>query len=504
GAFVEAGWAEGGLPFAPALSVLRPTWCVVGRAPEAPFLMVVGYDARTVRFVDHDLGETLTYVRMSALNLEALSAQLRAHADLERERQQLVTLNAELGRRDRELSQKNEALGQALTELRRTQQELVHTERLSAVGQLAAGIAHEVNNPATYVASNLEELSEMVGQGQLSDWEGRPLKLLQEASSGLEHIVGIIRELGRFSRADRKENDVFLVAEMVESVRRLASNQVALVAKLETQAADGLAVRGSRRELTQVLLNLVINAAQAMPKGQPPEANRVSIRGFGRDGQVVIAVEDTGRGIPDDVVEAIFQPFFTTKQNAGGTGLGLSIAVEIAHRHGGSLTIASTGPEGTCFELALPCVAPAELKVFHSTHPPHAVKARVLLVDDDARILRAHSRKLASHLDVVTALGPLAALELLRSGEEFDAILADLMMPEMNGLELWRTVTRERPQYRGRFFFVSGGIARQDLRREIAELSIPVVPKPIRATDVRELIEGLGRGAIDAFPLPRT
>ena len=275
---------------------------------------------------------------------------------------------------------------------------------------------------------------------------------------------------------------------MVESVSRLASNQVKLVATLKTITTEGLAVRGSRRELTQVLLNLVINAAQAMPKGSVPEDNWIEIRTKRRGDQAVIVVEDTGPGIPADLRKEIFQPFFTTKGDRGGTGLGLSIAIETAHRHGGSLSIVSSGPQGTCFELALPQTEMEVVAPRVSTKPPLSAKRRVLLVDDDARILRAHARKLARYFDVATAHGPEAALEALRADGNFHAILADLMMPKMNGLELWRAVIAERPRYRGRFFFVSGGIARADLRREIEELAIAVVPKPIRTTDVRELV----------------
>lgn len=485
----SSGTGVAGFEFAPMLPILKASWCVVRREVAADVLVVVGYDARTARFVDHDGAEVIDYLRMSALNLEALSAQLRARAELEREHQKLLAVNGELARRDGELRKTNEELGAALSDLRRAQDDLVHNERLSAVGQLAAGIAHEVNNPASYVAANIEELLELAAAGALTSG-GRSQQLLEEASSGLLHIVGVVRELGRFSSASTS-NEVVVVEHLVRSVGQLASHHIKQVATLHTSLVEGLAVRGNLRELTQVLLNLVINAAQSLSRKASCNEERIDIGSEVRGEWVVISVSDTGPGIPEDERSRIFEPFFTTKGDHRGTGLGLSIAVDIAHRHGGTLVLARTGSEGTRFELALPRHTQPNIARRVSSFAPATAKLRVLLVDDDIRVLRAHARLLRRDYEITVARSGREALEVLGQGTAFHVVLADLMMPEMDGLELWKTVMDRYPGYRGRYFFISGGVADPDMRREIGELGLLVLPKPMDVREVRELVDGV-------------
>ncbi len=483
---VGSGSGKGGLDFAPSLPVLKASWCVVRREADDDVLVVVGYDARTARFVEHDTSELIDDLRMSALNLEALSAQLRARAELEREHQQLSAVNEELARRDGELRKTNEELGTALSGLRRAQADLVHNERLSAVGQLAAGIAHEVNNPASYVSASIEELMELAAAGELTA-DGRSKQLLAEASSGLLRIVGVIRELGRFSSASTSE-EVVVVEHLVKSVGQLASHHITQVATLHTSLMERLTVRGNLRDLTQAILNLVINAAQSLSRKTSPEAQRIDIASELRGEQVVISVSDTGPGIPESMRSRVFEPFFTTKGAHQGTGLGLSLAVDIARRHGGSLVLARTGPTGTRFELSLPRYTPPTKAHDASVATPMAPKRSVLLVDDDIRVLRAHARLLRRDYDITVAQSGRAALEILAAGTSFDVILADLMMPEMDGLELWKTVMDRYPRYRGRYFFISGGVADPDMRREIGERGLQVLPKPMDVREVHELV----------------
>lgn len=482
------------VPFSRELRLYKAAWFRFDDGGDLPVLLIVGFDERSARFVDGFAEDGVEHLRMTGHNVRALAARARTMQALLEEHENLGQLYRELTSRDQELSQRNgqltrrtEELQDTLAQLHRAQAELLHRERLSAVGQLAAGVAHEVNNPASFVLSNLEELSTFLEDPGPSLPRDALLSLARGAREGLEHIVGIIGELGMFSRAGAHQSHEMPVSELVGVVQRLtmshAKHRVSL--RFECKVPQAL-VFGSRRKLSQVLVNLVMNAIQAQGEEGDEAGHHVEVSVFDAGKNIRFEVRDDGPGIPDAIRSQIFEPFFTTKSGFGGSGLGLSIARDIAHEHGGQLWLANEPRAGACFVLEIPKVL--------ASRPVAGVprrcdyKPRVLLVDDDHRVLRAHLRKLQSEFVVRGAEGSEEGAKILEDDHGFDAVLCDLMMPGLNGIDLWRLVSERVPAYRHRFVFMTGGISRVDLRRQIDQGGFSVARKPISIPEVTAMV----------------
>ena len=248
------------------------------------------------------------------------------------------------------------------SERRRMDKQLEFTARMASIGTLAAGIAHEINSPLTYVLGNLDMLAELVSdhRGQLPSEVGSQLaELLAEVQEGALRMKSIVRELRQFARdpENLRIADVD-VRKVVESVGRMAIHELRHRARFVTEFAETPRVRANPGHLNQVFLNLIVNAAQAIEPGQV-EANLVRVTtGLDAAGRVLVEVSDTGCGIPLDAVGRIFDPFFTTKDPGMGTGLGLSICHGLVSAMGGEITVDSIVGQGTTFRVMLPPAAP--------------------------------------------------------------------------------------------------------------------------------------------------
>lgn len=506
---------DGAFPFVKGFAIHKGAWCLLDKPGGGLRLFLAGHAERAARFADLPHAEALDYLRMTGQSVLLLAEQkesrrrlLREHLELSRVHRELRARDDELRRNNALLEERSAELESALDRLQRAQQDRVHTERLTAIGQLAAGVAHEVNNPASFVLSDLEELEEIVARELDGEAKARGEALVTEALQGLNHIIGIIRELGRFSRQREVGMTNLDVNELALTVVRLAGAHIKHTAKVSLELDANLRARGDHQQIVQILLNLLINAAQAF-RDENVERNRVTVRGW-RDAvqqRVVIEVVDNAGGVPEDIAASIFEPFFTTKSSAGptsgGTGLGLSIGADLARRNGGSLSLARTGPGGSTFELTLPMAlsdflaTPVEtgLRALPVGEPVTNERLRVLLVDDDPRIVRAHRRKLDPQFEVEEAIGGMQGLAKLLGPEHYDAVVCDLMMPDLNGLELRERVLAERPEYERRLILVSGGVARERDRETIERLGLAVVRKPVKPEALIERIYGVARSA---------
>jgi len=488
------------LPFAPGIDIRRAVWSCFDEWGGHQVVLVAGFDGRWARFADNPDDTAIGHLRMTGHNLGALATRVYSTEALREEHQRLSRLNAELQLRDRLLRSQNELLSHrtrdlqdTLDQLQRAQAELVHRERLGAVGQLAAGVAHEVNNPATFVLSHLEEIEAFLRGGHEAERE-RTQQLATEALEGLEHIVGIIRELGMFSRAGTDNLEELSVSEMLGVVARLTSSHAKHRAELTFhRISPEITILGRRRQISQVLVNLVMNAIEALPPGRDASLNRITVSVHTEVDLVCVDVTDNGTGVPEHVRPHLFEPFFTTKASQGGSGLGLSIARDIVHEHGGELRFADGDGGGARFVVSLPRVVTGTVSAAGSRLRPGR-GAHVLLVDDDPRILRVHERKLGASFKVTTALGPDEGLRILADRGDIDAVLCDLMMPRMNGYELWQRVAAANPRYRTRFIFLTGGIARADLRDTIEAHGFLVSRKPLCVPEVEQMVAGLVAG----------
>jgi len=341
-----SGMHDGGdHPLARHLGLARFLWCAV-ELPAMTWLAVAGFDDRAAPFQQELEEQDLAYFRMVCRQLEASVGHVLSIHDL-------TAMNGMLERRGEELQQ-------ALSELREAQEQLVQRERLAAVGQVAGGVAHEINNPACYVQTNLRALRDaLAGQGPLDVAEMR--EMVEESLQGMARIVSLVRDLGGFARHDRKEalDQAVDVDDVVRQAERLLGDQVRRGAVVHFHLGAPPPVAGSRSQLTQLFVSLLMNALQGMPAGRPREWNRVDVSTALQGDRVVAVVRDNGAPLTAEERQRIFEPLGAPRPAAAGAALGLGSAREIARRHGGAVR-AESGPDGgNAFAVDLPLAGAA-------------------------------------------------------------------------------------------------------------------------------------------------
>ncbi len=387
------------------------------------------------------------------------------------------------------------------------------TDRLAAVGTLAAGVAHELNNPLAFVSSNIRLLAERIAEAPGGMVDVEDLRdLVEEARVGLERMQRIVRDMRVLSRGDDGEPpspvDVRLVLESALGMCR--SELVARGIAVERRYEDGAPyVAAQEARLAQVFLNLLVNAIQALPE-QDPERQRIVLEVRSEpSGWVVVAVEDSGCGIPPEVMPRIFDPFFTTKGPGEGTGLGLPICRSIVGSFGGDIHVESQPGHGTRFEVRLPSVEPARREAVlqprrrgsaATTVRINRVSSgralRVLVVEDEPMMLRTLKRWLGGW-DVTVAAGAQEALGCLERDERYDVVLCDVMMPGMDGVAFYEAVRERWPRLAPRIVFMTGGAFTDRARRFFERVDNERVDKPFDPPALRELIRLVALGLRD-------
>jgi PAS domain S-box-containing protein len=360
-----------------------------------------------------------------------------------------------------------------VTERKKLQSQLMVSDRMASVGTLAAGVAHEINNPLAAVIGNLDYVAEILGRtggepstsanpGKSDAWLLEEIKgPINDAREAAARVRLIVRDLKIFSRSPIDEPKCRVdVQAVMESSLRMAWNEIRHRARLVKLYGCGVPnVEANEGRLGQVFLNLIVNAAQALPEGHA-EQNEIRVSTRLHDGRVVIEVSDTGAGIPPEIIGRIFDAFFTTKGVGVGTGLGLAICHRIVADMDGELTVESAVGKGTTFRVALPIAGRAAIEEPAPPVEPIAIpgrRGRILVVDDEEIVLRSVQRLLSKEHDVVAVAKAKAALALCAGGETFDVILCDLMMPDMTGMDLHRELSRVAPEQAGRMIFMTGG-----------------------------------------------
>lgn len=366
------------------------------------------------------------------------------------------------------------------------QRGLVRAERLAAVGQLAAGVAHEVNNPAAFIVSNLGVISEhaaalteavarlravSAGAGaEAAAMRGildtaRPEALLAElrdmvgeSTAGMERIVRIVRQLRSFAHLGNDGIEAVDLNDVVLDACKLMRKQIDYRARLTQRLGELPRLHGNAGKLVQVVTNLLANAVQALPEGAA-EHHEIEVT-TGVEGEwLVIGVRDTGAGIPPEVQGRLFEPFFTTKVREHGAGLGLSVSAEVVRKHGGDITFTTEPGRGTCFRVLLPRhtgLAPVSRPPKVSAPPPSR-RPQLLLIDDEPMLLSSFKRTLGKHFAVTPALGGREGLARIEQQADWDVILCDLMMPDLDGPAVYEQVRTRFPGLERRFLFCSGG-----------------------------------------------
>jgi PAS domain S-box-containing protein len=401
------------------------------------------------------------------------------------------------------------ASGRDVTERKRLRAKLLVSDRMASLGTLAAGIAHEINNPLAYVTGNLEAMAEALQAAKRSATaaDGEVLAaVVNDARDGAERVRRIVHGLRSFSRSEQAEQRAPLaLAGVLDAAIRLTGNEVRHRAQLVCELGAVPLVVADDGRLTQVFINLLINAAHAIPEGRS-DANRITVRTRTDDhGRAVVEVEDTGRGIAAELQSRVFDPFFTTKDIGEGTGLGLSICHGIISGLGGQISIESAPERGTLVRVVLPpqlgAAAPAPPAVpdaAPAADPTEQRRYRVMLVDDEPLIAQTMERLLRRDYDVTVALCGREAIGHIAQGVRFDAIVSDVMMPNMTGIELIEELQRVAPDQAERLIFLSGGAFTAQARERLDALGAPQLEKPVTAKDLRACVR---RVASEARPL---
>lgn len=375
-----------------------------------------------------------------------------------------------------------------LSERKILQEQMMLQDRLRSLGQLAAGVGHEINNPLFYLLMKVESLIAEASQKKLVHEQ----KELAEIHQGLEKIQSIVKELKSFSRGqiDESPTQVDLKA-ILHSAVGMAKNQIQHRAQLKVSLPDDLPyVDGNESRLGQVFLNLLINAAQAIDPGSA-DKNEISVEAIANSkSQVIVKIRDTGRGIPPEVRQNLFKPFYTTKPIGEGTGLGLSISQSILSRYGGQISFETQVGKGTVFQVSLPAseLQPAKLPQFQGRCNLSGLSGRVLLIDDDEELLSVLEDVVSSEHQVFAFQDARKALGFVAKDSQFDCVVCDLMMPNMDGSEFYQELRLTAPELCKKIVFMTGGSFTEKTDKFLSRAQIRYREKPINSDELLDLI----------------
>lgn len=412
-----------------------------------------------------------------------------------------------------------------ITERKQLREQAMMNDRLATVGTLAAGVAHEINNPIAWVLENLRYLKEsttllkrylnvtnrilmepdhearlqyLENMSTMLDYEELEKiykfeEIVDETLQGAVRIRDIVRDLKGFSRIDKTEVTTVDINSVINTTISMAVPEFKYRARLEKRLATNLPpLLVNSGKLHQVILNLIVNAAQAIPEGNIQQ-NTISVTTELEKDKIKIEISDTGAGIPKDVLPRIFDPFFTTKEDGSGTGLGLAIVHEVIGKFGGEIKVESVVNVGTTFTIYLP--AHFELSYDHarSETPAKAKVAakKILVIDDEISLIKTLERMLSPHHQVTTVLGGEAAKNLLsRRCNDFDVIICDLNMPNVNGADLYQFVSEHSPGRENNFIFITAGVYTPSMIAFLNHIHNVIIEKPF---DPKELLDAIDK-----------
>ena len=386
------------------------------------------------------------------------------------------TRENELREAYKEVADKEKALRQTFQELstahetlKTTQNQLVQSEKLASVGHLAAGVAHEINNPVGFISSNMEileqyiadyakvlkmadHLKESVEQEDLAKAKSiveeinklkeeinldyiidDTNKLLQHNRNGIDRIQKIVTDLRTFSREDKNVMERVKIEEVIESILTIVQNEIKYKAKLEKNYGDTPLIECNPQRLGQVFINLLVNALHAIEG-----TGTITINTYKQDEFVCVDVRDTGKGIPPENLNKIFDPFFTTKPAGQGTGLGLSVSYEIIKKHSGRMTVRSTVGEGTTFTVMLPINKEKGKGLVNKEN-------QVLFVDDEESIVDGIQRLFVKEHYGIIATTDIEHARKALAQEKIKIIVCDHRMPVMLGVKFLQEVKANHP-----------------------------------------------------------
>lgn len=457
---------------------------IATRSPETPVIVITGYAStpsavEALRKGAYDYISKPFEVEMIKISIERALEKGRLQRELKRHMEDLERRVAE---RTRALEVMNEKLNHSLEQLKATQDQLIQTEKLSALGELISGFAHELNNPLTSVLGYAELLSRSAACPERSG----PMveKIRQEAM----RCHQIVKNLLGFARKQKPEKKLVNVNTVCSKVLDLLTYQFKVnnVTVVQEFTASLPKLMADEHQLQQVLVNILTNAYQALSKSQ--RSGQVTVTTTYDASQVSIRIADNGPGMAPEVRHRIFDPFFTTKE--AGTGLGLSLSYGIIKEHGGEITVDSVPHTGTTFTILLPRTDEPQPDV--ATQAPTTLGTldtkKILVVDDEPAILQLLVdilRHLGHQADTV-ANGREAIKKL--DSDTYDLIFCDLKMPDIDGYQVYHFLRSQHPESVRGLIVTSGDTVSEEHRTFLDETGCHFLPKPFRIEDVQQLI----------------
>ncbi len=372
-------------------------------------------------------------------------------------------------------------------ELAQQQDQLFQNEKMSAMGELLAGVAHELNNPLSVVVGHALMLSEDCSDPKIS----RQVNKISGAAERCAKIVKTFLTMARQQPVKMLNVDINEIVQTATDVAGYGNAGAGLT--IASQLAEGLPKTGvDPDQITQVVINLILNAEQAMKSSGIGERITVSTRVSGSGERIEIFVEDDGPGIPENLRGRIFEPFFTTKDVGDGTGIGLALCHRIIQTHDGSITLDTPPGGGAVFKVSLPLSA-ARTRHPNDQSPEHKdpTTTRILILDDEADVAELNAEILERdgyQVDVFSTAAP--AIESLRL-HNYDLILSDLHMPEIDGRGFFEIIKDEFPEMITKTGFVTGDTMGRSSQSFLKEANRPCVEKPVSPKELRSFVAKL-------------
>jgi CheY-like chemotaxis protein/two-component sensor histidine kinase len=375
---------------------------------------------------------------------------------------------------------------QDVTERTHAEATLRQNERLAAMGQLLAGVAHELNNPLSVVIGHATLLREMAGGGPFAERVRKIAEAAERTARIVRNFLAMARQRPPERRRVRLNQIVQDAVELLAYALRVDGVEVSL-----DLAPDMPDLWADAHQLHQVLVNLLVNAHQAMRQTPEPRQLSLTTRSDPAAGRVWLEVADTGPGVSASIEPRLFEPFFTTKPPGQGTGLGLSLCRGVVESHGGSIQLQRRPGSGAVFRVELPVSVPVPAaRAADGAGGPSTLRGlRVLAVDDEPDILDILDDLLARDGHRVDrAANGRAALDRLRAAT-YDLIVSDVRMPEMDGPALYRELERHVPPMTRRFIFVTGDALTPETEEFVQRTEVPTVGKPFDADEIRKVVQ---------------
>ncbi|MBN1654880.1 MAG: PAS domain S-box protein [Deltaproteobacteria bacterium] len=392
-----------------------------------------------------------------------------------------------------------------VTERIEIQNRIVQAEKLAALGTLAAGIAHEINNPLAYVLISLIRAKKKLAE--IGDFDASEIcRILDDAHEGVERISRIVRDVQRYTHPSDEERGKVSVREAMDHALSLVGHAIGHNTRVIRRYVDTPYIMGNIARIEQLFLNLVINATQALEgSGDREKQIEISIALAGED--VVVEVADSGCGMSRETIERIFSPFFTTKPTGKGTGLGLAICRSIVDDLGGEIRVSSELGQGSRFCVVLPVYDKNSSGAISSTIPnrnsidaPPAIaagveggpsigkRARLLLVDDEPKVAEMLKAWLDVDFDVYIIPSGTEAIEAIKEGARFDVVLCDFRMPRMNGVEFLEKLRELDAKLAESAVMMTGMLDSEALQHFSIDYGCPVLQKPFHPEKARSIL----------------